>query len=137
MSLNDRFAKFSRSCASMLGSPLLFVVNCLLIIVWLVAGPVFHYSDTWQLLVNTVTTVLTYLAVFILQNTQNRDSRAMHFKLDELIRSMKGARNSFVNLEELSDEELQKLEQQFKQVAEQAAARREQKKTRRTAGVTP
>jgi low affinity Fe/Cu permease len=127
MTLNERFSKFSRDCALMLGSPLLFVANCLLIVIWLIAGPIYQFSDTWQLLVNTVTTVLTYLAVFILQNTQNRDSRAMHFKLDELIRSVKGARNSLVNLEELSDEELQKLEQQFKRVAEQAATRRKHK----------
>jgi low affinity Fe/Cu permease len=79
---------------------------------------VFGYSDTWQLFVNTVTTVLTYLAVFLLQNTQNRDSKAMHLKLDELIRSIEGARNDMLDIDNLSDEELQKLEQQFRRLGQ-------------------
>jgi low affinity Fe/Cu permease len=118
MTLNERFGKFSRQSAAMLGSPLIFVANCLLIILWLLSGPLFGYSDTWQLVVNTVTTVFTYLAVFVLQNSQNRDARAMHLKLDELIRSVKGARNKLVNLENLSDAELHELEQQFQRLIE-------------------
>jgi low affinity Fe/Cu permease len=113
MKLIDGFGRFSRLCADALGSPAAFVANCMLILVWLVFGPYFHYSDTWQLLVNTVTTVATYLAVFIIQNTQNRDARAMHLKLDELVSSINGARNSFVNIENLTDDELKQLQQQF------------------------
>jgi low affinity Fe/Cu permease len=79
--------------ATTLGSPWLFVLNVFLIVVWLAAGPIYHYSDTWQLLVNTATTVFTYLAVFLIQNTQNRDAKAVHLKLDELISSVAGARN--------------------------------------------
>lgn len=114
MTFDMGFARFSRRCAEALGSPLVFVVNCLLILLWLVSGPFFGYSDTWQLVVNTVTTVFTYLAVFIIQNTQNRDARAMHLKLDELISSMEGARNRFVDLEDLSDDELRELQAQFR-----------------------
>lgn len=116
MKLNQWFANFSRACANALGSSLLFVANCFLILVWLISGPLFHYSDTWQLVVNTVTTVFTYLAVFIIQNTQNRDAKAMHLKLDELICSMEGARNRFVDLENLSDEELEDLQLQFQKL---------------------
>ncbi|MEJ0099013.1 MAG: low affinity iron permease family protein [Pseudomonadota bacterium] len=116
MTFNEGFARFSRRCADALGSPMVFAVNCALILLWAVCGPVFHYSDTWQLVVNTATTVFTYLAVFIIQNTQNRDARAMHLKLDELISSIEGARNRFVNLESLNDEELRILDLQFKRL---------------------
>jgi low affinity Fe/Cu permease len=92
----------------------------MLILLWLVTGPVFGYSDTWQLVVNTVTTVFTYLAVFVIQNTQNRDARAMHLKLNELIASIEGARNRLVDLEELTDEELAALQKQFQQLQRRA-----------------
>ena len=84
------------------------------ILVWIVTGPTFHFSDTWQLIINTATTIVTFLMVFLIQNTQNRDAKAMHLKLDELIRAVKGARNRLVDLENLSDEELKKLEEQFR-----------------------
>jgi low affinity Fe/Cu permease len=121
MTFNEGFARFSRRCADALGSPMVFAVNCLLILLWAVCGPVFHYSDTWQLVVNTATTVFTYLAVFIIQNTQNRDARAMHLKLDELISSIEGARNRFVNLENLTDEELHGLHLQFQRLQRRAS----------------
>src|SRR6185295_10343174 len=98
------------------GSSWMFIANVLLILVWLVAGPFFHYSDTWQLVVNTATTVFTYLAVFLIQNTQNRDAVATHLKLDELIKGVKGARTGLVNLEKLSDEELQTLQEEFDKI---------------------
>jgi low affinity Fe/Cu permease len=120
MKLNDGFTQFSRRCADALGSPPLFVANCLLLVLWLCSGPLFGYSDTWQLVVNTVTTVFTYLAVFVIQNTQNRDARAMHLKLDELISSIEGARNRFVNLEDLTDEELRRLHLQFQKLQQRA-----------------
>ena len=110
----EMFRKLATSLAKALGSPLMFVVNVLLILLWLFLGPVFHYSNTWQLVINTTTTVLTYLAVFLIQNTQNRDSKAVHLKLDELVSSVEGARNRLVNLEELSDSELDRLQEQFR-----------------------
>ena len=120
MTFGDAFGRFSRRSAEALGSPLVFVINCLLILLWLGSGPLFHYSDTWQLVVNTVTTVFIYLAVFVIQNTQNRDARAIHLKLDELIASMEGARNRFVNLEDLTDEELRALQTQFQRLQQRA-----------------
>ena len=86
------------------------------ILVWAVLGPLFHFSDTWQLVINTATTIVTFLMVFLIQNTQNRDTKALHLKLDELLRGVVGARTSFVNLENLSDEELEKLQHEFERV---------------------
>ena len=122
MNLAESFGRFSRSCAGALGSPAAFVANCLLILLWLVSGPLFDYSDTWQLVINTVTTVFTYLAVFVIQNTQNRDATAMHLKLAELISSMEGARNRFVDIENLSDAELRLLRTQFEKLQKRATA---------------
>jgi|SRR4029079_2909666 len=121
MNMHDAFRKFSVAAAAALGSPWLFVINVVLIGIWLISGPFFHYSDTWQLLVNTATTVFTYLAVFLIQNTQNRDAKAMHLKLDELISSVAGARNRLVDLEDLSDAEITQLQEQFKKLRERAA----------------
>ena len=111
--MNNAFRKFSIAAANALGSSWMFIANVLLILVWLVAGPFFHYSDTWQLVVNTATTVFTYLAVFLIQNTQNRDATAIHLKLDELIKGVSGARTGLVNLQKLSDEELAALQEEF------------------------
>ena len=111
--MNNAFRKFSIAAANALGSSWMFIANVLLILVWLVAGPFFNYSDTWQLVVNTATTVFTYLAVFLIQNTQNRDAKAIHLKLDELIKGVSGARTGLVNLEKLSDEELAELQEEF------------------------
>jgi low affinity Fe/Cu permease len=107
------FRKFSLAAADALGSSWMFIANVLLILIWLLVGPFFHYSDTWQLIVNTATTVITYLAVFLIQNTQNRDAKAIHLKLDELIKGVGGARTHLVNLENLSDDELASLEEEF------------------------
>ncbi len=92
----------------------------LVILVWVLTGPMFHFSDTWQLVINTATTIVTFLMVFLIQNTQNRDAKAVHLKLDELIRALKDARNELVDLEDLSDEELKKLEKQFKSMRKRA-----------------
>jgi low affinity Fe/Cu permease len=116
----ETFRKFSTRAANALGSPWLFVVSVFLIGIWLLSGPFTHFSDTWQLLVNTATTVFTFLAVFLIQNTQNRDAKAMHLKLDELIHAIKGARNQLVDLEDLSDAEIEKLEAQFRQLHQRA-----------------
>ena len=121
MDLNEGFRKFSNKAANALGSPWLFVLSLVLIVLWLCSGPFAHFSDTWQLLINTSTTIFTFLAVFLIQNTQNRDAKAMHLKLDELIHAVHGARNELVDLEELSDEELEKLQVQFQKLRKQAA----------------
>jgi low affinity Fe/Cu permease len=111
--MNEWFRRFSVGAANALGSSWMFIVNVLLICVWFFAGPFFQYSDSWQLIVNTGTTVLTYLAVFLIQNTQNRDAKAIHLKLDELIKGVDGARTHLVNLENLTDEELDQLQTEF------------------------
>ena len=118
--VSDAFRVFARRSAMMLGSAWAFAGAVFVIFVWLVTGPTFHFSDTWQLIINTATTIITFLMVFLMQNTQNRDAKAMHLKLDELIRAIKNARNELVDLEELSDEELQKLEGQFRRMRKRA-----------------
>ena len=109
-----------RVCAEWLSqavvSPLAFSLACISIVIWAVLGPVFHYSDTWQLVINTATTIITFLMVFLIQNTQNRDTKAIHLKLDELLRGVTGARTSMVNLENLSDEELDRLQKEFERI---------------------
>jgi len=118
--VTDAFRVFARRSSSMLGSAWAFAAALLVIVVWLVTGPVFQFSNTWQLIINTATTIITFLMVFLIQNTQNRDAKAVHLKLDELIRAVKDARNELVDLEELSDEELQKLEEQFRKMRKRA-----------------
>jgi low affinity Fe/Cu permease len=118
--VRDAFRCFAQRASVLLGSAWAFCGAVLVIVVWLVTGPTFHFSDTWQLIINTATTVITFLMVFLIQNTQNRDAKAMHLKLDELIRAVKGARNQLVDLEELSDDELKKLEEQFQGLRKQS-----------------
>lgn len=126
--VQDAFHVFARKSSNVLGSPLAFAIAILIILVWAALGPTFHYSDTWQLIINTGTTIVTFLMVFLIQNTQNRDSKAVHLKLDELIRALAGARNQLVDLEELSDEELEKIEQEFKRLSENASHAQEARK---------
>jgi low affinity Fe/Cu permease len=116
--MNEFFRKFAHASASAVGTPFAFLLGVLVIVVWAVTGPAFHYSDTWQLVINTGTTIVTFLMVFLIQNTQNRDAKAMHLKLDELIRSVASARNRLVHLEDLSDADLAKLEEEFKKLHE-------------------
>lgn len=118
--VSDAFRSFAQRTSVVLGSAWAFCGAVLVIVVWLVTGPTFHFSDTWQLIINTATTIITFLMVFLIQNTQNRDAKAMHLKLDELIRALKGARNQLVNLENLSDDDLKKLEKQFQGLQKQA-----------------
>lgn len=110
----DSFRKLSVHIANRLGTSGAFYVAFFLILVWALSGPLFRFSDTWQLVINTGTTIVTFLMVFVIQNTQNRDSRALHLKLDELIKSQDGARVEFVDVEDLSDTELDELQEQFK-----------------------
>lgn len=118
--VSDAFRLFAHRSAVMLGSAWAFAAAAFVILVWLVTGPTFHFSDTWQLIINTATTIITFLMVFLIQNTQNRDAKAMHLKLDELIRALKGARDQLVDLEDLSDQELKKLEEQFQRMRKRA-----------------
>jgi low affinity Fe/Cu permease len=118
--VSDAFRVFARRSSIILGSAWAFGGAVLVIAVWLITGPTFHFSDTWQLIINTATTIITFLMVFLIQNTQNRDAKAVHLKLDELIRALKGARNKLVDLEDLSDEELKKLEEQFQRLRKKA-----------------
>ena len=123
MKLNALFGHVADKVSKATGHPFTFVLCCAVIIVWAVSGPIFHFSDTWQLIINTGTTIITFLMVFLIQNTQNRDAKAIHLKLDELIRSIKGARNSMVNLEELSDQDLKDLKDQFQRLRERTGDR--------------
>src|SRR5712671_2078523 len=114
--MNEPFRKFSQATSQIVGSSWAFILAVLIILVWGITGPLFHYSDTWQLVINTGTTIITFLMVFLIQNTQNRDAKAIHLKLDELLRGVEGARTHLVDLEALSDEELDRLQQQFKRI---------------------
>jgi low affinity Fe/Cu permease len=118
--IRDLFRVFARRSSTILGSAWAFAGAILIIAVWALTGPTFHFSDTWQLIINTGTTIVTFLMVFLIQNTQNRDSKAVHLKLDEVIRALKKARNEMVDLENLSDEELNLLEKQFRRVRTKA-----------------
>ena len=109
----DGFSRFAGWSADLLGSPIAFSVSALGTLLWALSGPYFNYSDTWQLVVNTATTVLTFLAVFLIQHTQNREGRAMQLKLDELIRSSKDARNRLIDLEHCTEEELKQIQEEF------------------------
>ena len=118
--MNDWFRKTSRQLADAFGSPWAFVVALLFTIVWGVTGPLFGFSNAWQLVANTVTNVVTFLMVFIIESSQNRDTKATQLKLDELLRAVTTARSSLINLEALSDDELDLLQQQFEQLRRRA-----------------
>jgi low affinity Fe/Cu permease len=118
------FRRLAASTAKKAGSPWAFALALTVVIVWGALGPANHYSDTWQLVINTGTTVVTFLMVFLIQNTQNRDSHVVQLKLDELIRAHSGARNSLVAMEHMSDAELERLEEQFEHLRKAAAHHR-------------
>lgn len=120
--MNELFRKFSRRTADVVGSPWAFIVALLVVIIWAITGPLFHFSDTWQLVINTGTSVLTFLVVFVIQASQNRDSKALHLKIDELIRALETARTELVSLEERPEAELKELADQFKQLGEDEVA---------------
>jgi low affinity Fe/Cu permease len=124
--IRDAFGVFARKTSTILGSAWAFVCAILIIVLWAMTGPTFHYSDTWQLIINTGTTIVTFLMVFLIQNTQNRDAKAVHLKLDELIRALGPARNKLVDLEKLSDDELKKLEGEFEKLRKKAEGAKEE-----------
>src|SRR6059058_4366145 len=127
--MHEAFRRFAQTSAQLVGSAWAFIVAVVVIVVWAITGPVFGFSDTWQLVINTGTTIVTFLMVFLIQNTQNRDSKALHLKLDELIRAVRGARNTVIDLDDLSDEELEKLRRHYLRLAERAK-QHEEKVTR-------
>jgi len=114
------FSRFAKATARYAGKPATFAVVVLIIAAWAGAGPFFGFSDTWQLMINTGTTIVTFLMVFLIQNTQNRDAEAMQVKLDELIRVTKGAQNALLDLEELEEEELDTIRERYERIAERA-----------------
>ena len=116
--MNEAFRKFANKTSEAMGTPWAFIAAVFLILGWAVSGPFFGFSEVWQLVINTGTTIITFLMVFLIQNTQNRDAKAIHLKLDELLRGVEGARTSMVDLEDLSDEDLKKLQNEFQRLRE-------------------
>lgn len=121
--MNEHFRRFAAAVSTWVGTSWVFLAATLFIAVWAASGPLFGYSDHWQLIVNTATTIVTFLMVFLIQNTQNRDAKAIHLKLDELIRAVKGARNRLVDLQDLTDTELDELQKEFQRLRARAEAR--------------
>jgi low affinity Fe/Cu permease len=116
--MSDVFRRFAERAANAVGSPWAFVVAAITIILWACTGPLFRYSDTWQLVINTGTTIVTFLMVFLIQNTQNREIRIVGLKLDELLRGVEGARTGFASLDKMSDEELETVQKEFERLRE-------------------
>ena len=114
------FSRFAKSTAKITGKPVTFMIAVSIVVVWAIMGPMFGFSDTWQLVINTGTTIITFLMVFLIQNTQNRDSEALQVKLDELIRATHGAQNALLDLEELEEEELDRIKAVYEEMAERA-----------------
>jgi low affinity Fe/Cu permease len=121
--IRQRFRRLAQVVVQASGSMWAFLAALTIVIGWACGGPIFHFSDTWQLIINTSSSIVTLIMVFLIQNAQNRDAKAIHLKLDELIRAMKGARNIMMDLESLSDEELDHLEMEFRRLREHAAGR--------------
>ena len=130
--LTQQFSRFAHSISLWTGHPLAFLLAVALVIVWVSTGPIFKYSDTWQLVINTGTTIVTFLMVFLIQNTQNRDTLAIQLKLSELVLAMKGAENKFAAIEDLSDEELERLHNDCRARAEMTLQHLEGRKARPT-----
>jgi low affinity Fe/Cu permease len=126
MRLNDQFHKFAHKTSEIVGTPWAFIFAVIIILLWIVSGPLFGFSDTWQLIINTGTTIVTFLIVFLIQNSQNRDAKAIHLKLDELIRALKGPRTGLVDLEDMPDEDLKSLQEEFKRIRESERKERKQ-----------
>lgn len=123
--MKDAFRLFAHKTSEIVGSPIMFLGAVFTIILWAILGPRFHYSDTWQLVINTGTTIVTFLMVFLIQNTQNRDAKAIHLKLDELLKGVKGARTNLVNLENFSEEQLEDLQKEFEQLHKDYSSRKD------------
>jgi low affinity Fe/Cu permease len=118
------FRRFAHVTSNIVGSSWWFLLAVIVVVGWGIAGPIYHYSDTWQLVINTVSSVITFLMVFLIQNTQNRDSKAIQLKLNELLRGVEGARTGLVNLEALSDEDLAQLQLEFERLSQRRSSKR-------------
>ena len=123
MASNNAFTRLAKTASRFTGRPLCFGLALLVVLVWIVTGPIFGFSDTWQLVINTGTTIVTFLMVFLIQATQNRDTEAMHLKLDELIRATRGAHNRLMDLEEREEDELDELREQYEKIAKHSRGR--------------
>lgn len=130
-SKNHIFTKFAKATARVTGKPVTFISAVIIILIWASSGPFFHFSDTWQLVINTGTTIITFLMVFLIQNTQNRDTEALQLKLDALICASKEAGNQLLNLEELDDEELDRIREEYYELAKQAREELDERKSKR------
>jgi low affinity Fe/Cu permease len=129
-SLTTGFSGLAAGASQAVGSPFTFIAACVVVLVWGLLGPMYHYSDTWQLVINTGTTIITFLMVFLIQNTQNRDAKAIHLKLNELIRALKPAHDEMIDVEKLSDEELKQLDAYYQRIRAECERRNSsQKKT--------
>jgi low affinity Fe/Cu permease len=126
------FTRFAKATSRLAGRPSAFITAVTALLIWAVSGPLFGFSNTWQLVVNTGTTVVTFLMVFLIQNTQNRDSEAMHLKLDELIRANRMAHNALLDLEELEEEELDRIRVNYEKLAEEARDTLKKKRTHKS-----
>lgn len=126
--LNLWFSRLASRTAQIVGHPNMFLLAIVLLVIWAASGPFFHFSDGWQLVMNSATNIVTLLVVFLIQNTQNRDAKALHLKLDELIRSHQPARNDMIDIEKLSDEELDELEKRYAAICEENRARKRRRK---------
>jgi low affinity Fe/Cu permease len=133
---NDWFGQFAASASGWLGSKWAFAGAGLVIVIWAAVGPIFHFSDTWQLVINTGTTIVTFLMVFLIQNTQNRDARAINLKLNELIRAIDKARDQMIDIENLSDLELDELQAKYEKIKAECIERQSQGKKERPLQVT-
>ncbi|MBK9176434.1 MAG: low affinity iron permease family protein [Flavobacteriales bacterium] len=122
--INSPFTRFAKKTSTYTGRPATFIIAVFVIVVWALTGPLFNYSDTWQLVINTSTTIITFLMVFLIQNTQNRDTEALQIKLDEIIRSMEKANNALLDLEELDDSELDRIREEYAVLARKERAER-------------
>ena len=126
----SQFTRFARWAASVTGRPATFILAVSIIVVWAILGPLFGFSDTWQLVINTGTTIITFLMVFLIQNTQNRDTEALQIKLDELIRSSRTARNAVLNLEEMDEGELDAIREEYLELAQHAGRHLKKKQSK-------
>jgi low affinity Fe/Cu permease len=129
----SKFTRFASGASRHAGRATTFVLAVAVVLVWAVTGPLFDFSNTWQLVINTATTIVTFLMVFLIQNTQNRDAEAMHIKLDELIRAAKGAQNSLLDLEELDEEDLDRIRSRYECLAQEARRELEERNPKRRA----
>ena len=123
MQQSSWYSQFAKKAAHFCGRPRVFTIAVAIILAWIVTGPIFHFSDTWQLVINTGTTIITFLMVFLIQNTQNRDTQAIQIKLDELIRATQGAHNALLDLEELEEETLEAFRAKYQALARAARAK--------------